>query len=157
MVWKTTGLVAAIVVSLGSATIAMAASEDREALSRSFYVPVEVRVCEHLEGAVLYRGDQPLTALPGQHVFQFTFFPGLGRIEPEIDRVRVEGRLDGAPFRTEIVVTPASIYVGSKKIELALDKEMEQLRTRVDVRHEKVELKLKCGSACSRNVSSESR
>jgi hypothetical protein len=46
------------------------------------YVPVQIRVCDHIRGVVLYRDDQVLRSLPGKQVFQFTFFPALNRIEP---------------------------------------------------------------------------
>ncbi len=60
---------------LGLLGVLLLAASDGDALSRSLYVPVELRVCEHLEGAVLYRDDEPLRSLPGKQVFQFTFFP----------------------------------------------------------------------------------
>ena len=129
-----------------------AAGKDKEALTRSFYVPLRVNLCEHVEGAILYRGDTPLTELPGSHVFQFTFFPELKRIVPEIDRVRVEGKDDqGEPFRTEIVVTPASVYVGDKKIDLDLERAMRELHRRIDFRHEVVTITLRCAHACPRS------
>lgn len=148
----------ALLPLVGLAALSLASeSKDREALSRSFYVPVEVEVCEHIHGAALYRGDHRLVSLPGQQVFQFTFFPSLGRIEPEFDRVRVEGTLDDSAFRMEIVVTPASVYVGNRKIDLGLDGMMRQLRTRLDARHDKVELKLRCSSTCGRSQAPPSR
>jgi hypothetical protein len=154
---KTWTAIGAVALGFVSTSLVAAGSKDREALSRSFYVSVEVEVCEHIHGAVLYRGDDPLVSLPGEHVFQFTFFPSLGRIEPEWDRVRVEGTLDGRPFRTEIVVTPATVYVGNRKIDLDLDGLMSQLRTRVDARHDKVELKLRCSTTCARARPASSR
>lgn len=124
----------------------MLAAPDGDALSRSLYVPVELRVCEHLRGAVLYRDDEPLRSLPGKQVFQFTFFPALNRIEPELERVRVEG----PGFSTELIITPASLYVGNKKIDLDVEGQLERLRHHVDSRHETVKLTLRCGEACSR-------
>ena len=119
---------------------------DGDALSRSMYVPLEFRVCEHLRGATLYRGDEPLRSLPGKQVFQFTFFPTLHRIEPQLERVRVEGE----GFRTEVIVTPASVYVSNRKIDLDLDGQLSRLRSHVDARHETVKLTLRCGDACAR-------
>jgi len=133
---------------LGLLGVLLLAASDGDALSRSLYVPVELRVCEHLEGAVLYRDDEPLRSLPGKQVFQFTFFPSLNRIEPELERVRVEGK----GFRTELIVTPASVYVGNKKIDLDVEGQMDRLRHRVDSRHETVKLTLRCGQACSRTT-----
>ncbi len=133
---------------VGFLGILLLLTSDGDALSRSLYVPVELRVCEHLRGAVLYRDDEPLRSLPGKQVFQFTFFPGLHRIEPEFERVRVEGE----GFRTELIVTPASVYVGNKRIDLDVEEQMNRLRHHVDSRHETVRLTLRCGDACSRTA-----
>jgi hypothetical protein len=94
----------------------------------------------------LYRNHEPLRSLPGKQVFQFTFFPALNRIEPEFDRVRVEGE----GFSMELIVTPASVYVGNKRIDLEVDEQLARLRNHVDSRHETVRLTLRCGEACSR-------
>ena len=134
---------------LGLLGVLFLAVSDGDALSRSLYVPLEIRVCEHLRGATLYRGDEPLRVLPGKQVFQFTFFPALNRIEPELERVRVEGE----GFRTEVIVTPASVYVGNRKIDLDVDGQLARLRNHVDARHETVKLTLRCGDACARSAS----
>ncbi len=133
---------------VGLLGVLLLAASDGDALSRSLYVPVELRVCEHLEGAVLYRGDEPLRTLPGKQVFQFTFFPGLNRIEPDFERVRVEGE----GFRTELIITPASVYIGNKKIDLDVEGQLTRLRHHVDSRHETVKLTLRCSQACSRST-----
>jgi hypothetical protein len=132
-------------------------AEKDDALSRSFYVPVTIVVCEHLRGSVLYRGDEALRRLPGTQVFQFTFYPSRGQVLPELETVRVEGTTGDEAFRTEIVVSPASVYVGSKKIDLDLDEQLAQLRRRVDARHEPVTLKLRCGTSCARESHETSR
>jgi len=133
---------------IGLLGILLFAGSDGDALSRSLYVPIELRVCEHLRGAVLYRDEEPLRSLPGKQVFQFTFFPGLNRIEPELERVRIEG----TGFRTELIVTPASVYIGKKKIDLDVEGQMARLRHHLDSRHETVKLTLRCGEACSRTA-----
>ena len=130
---------------VGLLGILLFAASDGDALSRSLYVPVELRVCAHLQGAVLYRDDEPLRSLPGKQVFQFTFFPALNRIEPELERVHVEGE----GFRTELVVTPASVYVGNKRIDLDVERQLDRLRHHIDARHETVKVTLRCGEACS--------
>jgi hypothetical protein len=129
------------------------AASDGDAVSRSMYVPVEIRVCDHIRGAVLYRDDQVLRSLPGKQVFQFTFFPALNRIEPELERVRVEGE----GFRTELIVTPATVYVGNRKIDLDISAQLGRLRRRVDARHETVKLTLRCPDACAREASTVPR
>jgi hypothetical protein len=128
--------------------VLLLAASDGVALNRSLYVPVELRVCEHLHGAVLYRDDEPLRSLPGKQVFQFTFFPALNRIEPELDRVRVEGE----GFSMELIVTPASVYVGNKRIDLDVEEQLARLRKHVDFRHETVRLTIRCGETCSRTA-----
>lgn len=145
---------------MGLAALAIStpgASKDNldQALSRSIYVPVQLKVCEHLKGSILYRGEEPLTELPGTHVFQFTFFPRLKRIVPELERVRVQGRDGEENVRTEMVVTPATVYVGDKKIDLDLDKEMRELRRHIDVRHEPVIITLRCAHACGKTPSED--
>ena len=125
---------------------------DETALNRSIYVPVRFSPCEHLENTLLYRGDTLILELPGTHVFQFTYYPSLSRLEPEFERVRVEGIHDGEPFRSEVVVTPATVYIGSKKIDLDLEEQMTRLRRHIDSRHETVELSLKCSSSCRRSA-----
>jgi hypothetical protein len=149
--------IAGLVGLLALADSSRGASNDHEALNRSFYVPVHLAVCEHLKGAVLYRGDEPVTELPGSHIFQFTFFAALKRIEPDLERVRVEGLDEGASFRAELVVTPAAIYVGDKKIDLDLERQMRELRRRLDARHETVRLTLRCAHACRRTANDGSR
>lgn len=143
-----------LLMAASSMLAATAFGDEEEALTRSFYVPVELSLCEHLEDALLYRGDTPIGTLPGTHVFQFTFYPELKRLEPELERVRVEGAHDGEPFRTELIVTPSSVYIGSKKIELETDEMMKRLRHSIDARHESVELNLRCAPACSRTSAS---
>jgi hypothetical protein len=133
---------------VGLLGVLLLAVSDGDALSRSLYVPVELRVCEHLKGAVLYRDEEPLRSLPGKQVFQFTYFPAMNRIEPELERVRVEGE----GFRTELIITPASVYVGNKKIDLDVEGQMEHLRRHVDSRHDTVKLTLRCSQACSRTT-----
>jgi hypothetical protein len=141
--------------ALALAGLALAASllaDDAPALNRSLYVPVRFAPCEHLEHAVLYRGDQPIQELPGTHVFQFTYYPNLERLEPELERVRIEGEHDDEPFRSEVIVTPTAVYVGSKKIDLDFEERVARRRNRVDLRHETVELSLKCSRACTRRA-----
>lgn len=145
--WKRTPLALGMLSILAG----FAASEE-PALNRSLYVPVRFAPCEHLEHAVLYRGDDPIRELPGTHVFQFTYYPNLSRLEPQFERVRIEGEHEGTDFRSEIVVTPASVYIGKKKIDLDLDGQIERLKHSIDARHETVELSLKCGTHCRRSA-----
>ena len=131
---------------IGTVGVLLLAASGEAGLARSLYVPVEVRLCEHLDDAVLYRGDEPLRRLPGKQLFQFTFFPALSRIEPELERVYVKGQ----GFSTELIITPAAVYVGDKKIDLDVERQLARLRHHADSRHETVKLTLRCGDACSR-------
>ena len=41
-------------------------------LTRSIYVPLELKLCEHLHDAVLYQNEQAISVLPSKRIFQFT-------------------------------------------------------------------------------------
>ena len=140
-----------------TAALAVPLAGDERKLNRSLYVPVEFSTCEHLEGAVLYRGDAPLQELPGRHVFQFTYYPNLGQLLPEFERVRISGTREGEAFEAGVVVTPASVYVGKKRIALDVERHQARFRRSLDARHESVELKLRCEHLCPREDPSESR
>ena len=148
---------AAAVLGIALWATPVVSKEETEALSRSFYVPLTLEVCDHLDGAVLYRGEEPLRRLPGTQIFQFTYYPERNQVLPELETVRVEGNHEGGAFRTELVVSPASVYVGSKKIELDLDEQLARLRRQVDSRHEPVVLKLRCSTSCARALRQASR
>ena len=78
-------------------------------------------------------------------------------MEPEFERVRVQGRLDDKAFKTGVVVTPASVYIGNSKIDLDLEAQMTRFRRNIDARHETVELSLRCSSSCGRVAKTEPR
>ncbi|MGH9320978.1 MAG: hypothetical protein ACRD21_20370, partial [Vicinamibacteria bacterium] len=67
------------------------ASSEPKPLNRSIYMPVEFVLCVHLEKAVFYQDDQPVSTMPAKRVFQFTYYPDLARMLPEVVQVRVEG------------------------------------------------------------------
>lgn len=143
-----------VLITLGASAIFAATSIAEEpSLNRSLYVPVRFAPCEHLDHAVLYRGDDPIRELPGTQTFQFTYYPNLARLEPQFERVRVEGEHEGARFRSEVVVTPSSVYIGKRKIDLDLEQQLKRLKRSADVRHETVELSLKCSTSCRRQAS----
>jgi hypothetical protein len=121
-----------------------------DALNRSFYVPVQIELCDHLSQAVLYRGEEAIRPLPGKHVFQFTYYPSLNRLLPETERlfIRAVGK-DGEPFQIELVVTSSAVYIGDKCIHLDLHKQMSRLRKQVDVHYDPVILKITCGKSCT--------
>lgn len=141
-----------IALALVSVSTVSGFAGDERLLNRSFYVPLRFDFCEHFEEPVLYRDGAAIQELPGTHVFQFTFYPKLKRLEPALERVRIDGLKHGERFKTEVVVTPASVYIGSKKIELDLEGQMEAMRKSIDVRHEPVELTLRCDDSCGRRI-----
>lgn len=145
---RSEGLVVVAILLAASATVT--AEEPR--LARSIIVPVSFQPCEHVREALLFREETAISKLPGRHVFQFTYFPELRRIEPEFEKVRVEGRLNDEPFRTGVVVTPSAVYVGKSKIDLDLDAQRTRFERNVDARHETIKLTLKCSNRCQRSA-----
>jgi hypothetical protein len=122
-----------------------------DALNRSIYIPIEIELCEHLQHGVLYRGNEAIRPLPGRQTFQFTYYPSLHRIVPETEHLAVKAvDGDGEPLEVELVVTSSAVYVGSQCVHMKLQKQMNRLRTRVDVRYDTVKLKIVCSKHCSR-------
>jgi hypothetical protein len=120
-------------------------------LTRSIYLPVDIALCEHLRDAVLYQDDQAVSLLPAKRIFQFTYYPGLSRIEPMRTDLRVEGhRADGSDFIGKLAVTPWGVFTASRKIELDMNKQLEKLRFKLDVRYQPVHLKMRCADSCER-------
>ena len=121
-----------------------------DALNRSFYVPVQIELCDHLSQAVFYRGKEAIRPLPGKQVFQFTYYPSLNRIVPEVERIHIKALRDnGEPFQMELVVTSSAVYIGNKCIHPDLQKQLGRLRTHVDVHYEPVRLKITCAKSCT--------
>jgi hypothetical protein len=127
------------------------ASLGEDALNRSIYIPIEIELCEHLRHGVLYRGDDAIRPLPGRQTFQFTYYPSLHRLVPETERLIVKAvDDDGELLEVEIVVTSSAVYIGNKCLHMKLQKQMNRLRARVDVRYDTVKLKIVCNKHCSR-------
>ncbi len=131
---------------------AIEAKDDRaNHLTRSIYLPVEIKLCEHLSDAVLYQDEQAVSVLPAKRIFQFTYYPGLSRIEPSKNDLRVEGhRSDGSDFIGRLAVTPWGVFTASHKIELDMGKQLEKMRFRLDVRYRTVTLRMRCKDSCGR-------
>ena len=147
--WLTVALMSAI----------LAGGEER-ALNRTLLVPIRFETCEHLENARLSRNEGPLRRLSDTQLFQFTYYPHLSRLEPQLERVAIEGEHRGERFRSEVVVTPSSVYIGNKRIVLDTERHKARWRGRRDIRHRTVDVGLKCEQACPREtaeLSSESR
>jgi hypothetical protein len=120
-------------------------------LNRSIYVPVSLRVCEHLDESVLYVDEQPAGYLPTKRTFLFTYYSSLKRIEPQATQLRVEGRrTDGSEFVARLAVTAHGIYTANENIDF--DREvLRQFRYKVDVRHQTTALQLQCDTICARS------
>jgi len=43
-------------------------------LAWSINMPVKLRLCEHLDDAILYENDVPTSAMPAEPTFQFTYY-----------------------------------------------------------------------------------
>ena len=144
-------------------------AEDPRPLARSIYVPVAFEVAPCLR-QVLVRNDEGRVraVAPGRLVSQFTWYGERRGLEPEWERLTVEGEIaapaaaaPGAPadrsigrFRAEIVITPTSIYHGRRR--LALDPDLSRGRERragfpgrgADFRYEETELLLRPAGGC---------
>lgn len=141
------GLLAAL--AAGAVAEAGGRPEDPRPLARSIYVPVVFEVAPCLD-RVLVRNDEGRVraVAPGRLVSQFTWYGGRRGLDPEWERLTIEGDLtapagaaapeeDTAPapaarFRAEIVITPTSIYYGRRR--LALDPDLSGERGRDDAR-----------------------
>ena len=138
------------------ATTALAEDDKSKFLTRSIYVPVEFKLCGHLENAVLYQGDQAVSLMPAKRVFQFTYYPHLERIEPERSEVRVEGtRANGEEFIGRLAVTPWGIFTANQQIDLDLNKQLARMKFKLDVRYQTRTLTMRCSDSCSRGSTPE--
>ena len=151
---------AALFVAIGLFASASSEGKERkpdkpdraELLTRSIYLPVHIALCEHLRDAVLYQDEQAVSLLPAKRIFQFTYYPGLSRIEPLRTDLRVEGhRQDGSVFVGRLAVTPWAVLTASRKIELDMDKQLDKMRFKLDVRYQPVSLKMRCSDSCGRS------
>lgn len=146
--------------ALGIATVVfaslLAARADTEPkfLNRSIYMPFEFVLCEHLEKAVLYQDDQPVSAMPARRVFQFTYYPDLERMLPELVQVRVEGSYvdGGEPFVAKVAITPDGIHTAHQAKGLDTGENLLKQRHKIDIRIERRTLQLKCERFCKRTT-----
>ena len=143
-----------------------ALAEEPEVLPRSIYVPVRFEVASCLRDVVVRtaEGDVRATA-PGRLVSQFTFYDSQPGANPEWERLTVEGWVagtrseDGGPerFRAGIVITPASIYIGGKRLDLELEERMQDFRWRTDLRFPERTLRLRPAGKCDKKVTRTAR
>ena len=123
-------------------------------LNRSVYMPFELVLCQHLEKAVLYQDDQPVSAMPARRVFQFTYYPDLERLLPELVNLRVEGTYidSGEPFVAKLAITPDGIHTAHSTKALDTGKSIQKQRHKIDMRLEPRTLQLKCERFCKRTT-----
>jgi hypothetical protein len=158
---RTEACIAIVGLALALASFASSEAKDRKddkekvekarLLTRSIYLPVEFEVCEHLHDAVLYQGEQALSLLPTRRIFQFTYYPTLDRIEPSRTDLRVEGeRGDGTEFLGRLAVTAWGVFTADHKIPLDLDRQLQKMRYKLDVRYDTLVVRISCSDACER-------
>jgi hypothetical protein len=144
------GLAAAVFASI----LAASAASEPKLLNRSLYMPFEFVLCDHLEKAVLYQDDQPVSAMPARRVFQFTYYPDLERLLPELVQVRVEGTyIDGGePFVAKLAITPDGIHTAHRTRSLDTGEKILKQRHKIDMRLESRTLQLKCEKFCRKTT-----
>ena len=150
---------------------------DRRLLPRSIYVPVEFEVASCLRKVVIRNDQGRVRAVaPGRLVSQFTWYEGRSGLTPEWERLTVEGEIVSAPqrespeatggrtgrFRAALVITPTSIYLGSRRLDLgsARDRDLggdaepglgaraPRLRRRADTRVPPTKLRIRPAGDC---------
>jgi len=126
------------------------------ALTRSLYLPIAFTACPHVTHATLYENEQLVAVLPASRVFQFTYYPDLGRVEPAAIQLRVEGEdvENGEPFHGRLAVTPEGVYTAKGRVDYDLSKELQKLRYKIDTHPPKVYLRIQCEKD-SASISSE--
>jgi hypothetical protein len=134
--------------------LAASVTAEPKLLNRSVYLPFEFVLCEHLEKAVLYQDDQPVSAMPARRVFQFTYYPDLERLLPELVHLRVEGTyIDGGdPFVAKLAITPDAIHTAHRVKSLDTGEKIRKQRHKIDMRLEPRTLQLKCEKFCKRTT-----
>jgi len=143
-----------IAASVFASLLAAQADAESKLLNRSIYMPFEFVLCEHLEKAVLYQDDQPVSAMPARRVFQFTYYPDLERMLPDLVQVRVEGwYVDGGePFVAKLAISPEGIHTAHRANALDTGEKVVKQRHKIDMRLEPRTLQLKCERFCKRTT-----
>lgn len=121
-------------------------------LNRSIYMPVEFSLCEHLGDAIFYENDRPIAAMPAERMFQFTYYPDLEMMLPELVPIRVEGEYkeDHEPFVAKLAVTVDGIHTARTFRSAETEKQLERQLHKIDVRLQTQALRLTCKRFCKR-------
>lgn len=137
---------------------ALVPAADADLLPRSVYVPVRFEVAPCLEEVVIRTEEGRVRAVvPGRIVSQFTFYDRLEGATPEFERLTIEGWVGAgadadAPerrrFRAGVVITPVSIYVAKKRLDLGTMERIDWFRRGVDLRVPERVLRLRPAATC---------
>ena len=147
--YPTFALAGVFVVSALGVAFAAGRDDRDDLLPRSLYLPIEFELCEHLHDAVLYQGGQAVSHMPAKRIFQFTYYPKLGRMAPVRTDVEVAGlRDDGEEFLAKLAITPWGVFTANHKIELDLEEQLARMKYKIDVRYKAIPLKLQCDDSC---------
>lgn len=130
------------------------ARQNGKFLARCINMPVELRLCEHLEDAILYEKNLPTSAMPAERTLQFTYCPDLGVLLPEQVRVEVAGKYkkDGEPFVAKLAVTVDGIHSARRFRSAGTKEQVEKKLHKVDIRLQPKALNLKCQRYCTKRV-----
>ncbi len=152
---RTAALLAALCLALPIGSEAKEAKEAKDSrahlLTRSIYLPVEIRLCGHLRDAVLYQDGQAVSLLPARRIIQFTYYPALSRVEPLKSELRVEGRRsDGSDFVRNLAVTPWGVFAAGQRFELDMKEQLDKMKFHLDTRYYTVNVRIRCTDSCGR-------
>ncbi len=137
---------------------APAFGEEPETLPRSIYVPLRLEVASCLHDVVVLAEDGRVRAVaPGRLVSQFTFYSWEEGAIPAWERLTIQGWIANGeaarrPFRAGIVITPASIYVADRRLDLGTLDQVSRFRSRTDLRIPERTLRLLPEGACDRGA-----
>jgi hypothetical protein len=126
------------------------ASPKGRSLNRSIYVPIEFALCEHVERAVFYQDELAVSTMPVRRIFQFTYYPDLEQLLPEVIDIRIEGRYveDEEPFAARLAATADGIYTARGSRSLGTEEQMRKQHHKLDVRVAPRKLRLQCPRHC---------
>lgn len=130
-------------------------------LNRSIYLPVEFRLCEHLGDAVFYQDDALVSTMPARRIFQFTYYPELDELLPGSVPVRIEGRYldldddenENETFVARLAVSPTGVHSAHRSRETDVLRQVEEQKSKIDVRLEEKKILLRCPRFCKRESS----
>ena len=155
--------VLALWVLLTASTVSGAREPDGEVLPRSVYVPVRFDVAPCLREVVIRTEEGRVRAVaPGRIVSQFTFYDRLDGANPAFERLTIEGWVERERgpessdldrprrerFRAGVVITPTSIYVAKKRLDLDTMERISRFRRHVDLRLPERTLRLRPPTTC---------